>query len=175
MDVYLNMSKNISKSEFKFKNPILILGLGSIMSISLCCCTTSPKTESTGSQIEQSLETTAKSVAYSLRRLAEAQETQSVTAINTSPLVTSEGGMGSTATIDWSGPIEALLEKVANLTNYKVKILGQEPSIPVVVTIAASNSIVADILKDAGLQAGKKADLVVYPSTRIIELRYLDS
>ena len=58
------------------------------------------------------------------------------------------------------------------MTRYKLKVLGATPSIPVVVSITASNSVVADILKDAGLQAGKKANLVVYPGSRIIELRY---
>jgi defect-in-organelle-trafficking protein DotD len=86
--------------------------------------------------------------------------------------MTQEGGMGGTAMRDWSGPIEPLLQKIASLTNYQLKILGQTPNTPVLVSLEGNERIIADILKDAGLQAGKQATIVVYPGVRIIELRY---
>jgi defect-in-organelle-trafficking protein DotD len=93
-------------------------------------------------------------------------------AINTAPLVAPQGGMGGSISIDWSGPIQPLLEKMAHMTQYKLKIMGNEPPIPIIVSVTAKNAVIADIIKNAGLQAGKRANIVVYPNTRIIELRY---
>jgi len=122
--------------------------------------------------INEKLSDTASAIDRSLRILAQAQKIECMNAINTAPLVTAKGGMGCKAHLDWSGPIEPLLYEVARLTDYRVKILGNTPPIPIIVSITAENRTIADIVKDAGLQAGKRANLVVYPCSRIIELRY---
>lgn len=122
--------------------------------------------------IKPQLETTATSIEHSLLALAATQEPYISDAVNTNPLTTPQGGMGGTVTIDWSGPIEPLLEKVANMSQYKVKVMGNEPAVPIIVSITATNTTLADIIKNAGLQAGKRANIVVYPNSRIIELRY---
>lgn len=122
--------------------------------------------------IRPQLEATATSVEQSLLSLAETQEPYQSQAINTVPLVTNAGGMGGTINIDWSGPIEPLLQKLAGYTQYKVKVLGNEPPVAIIVSVTGKQMIVADVVKSAGLQAGKRANIVVYPTTKIIELRY---
>lgn len=126
-----------------------------------------------GMDIEGLLFETANSVDNSLRVLAHTQKIYPQQVINTEPLITAKGGMGGRATLDWSGPIEPLLQRIGDLTHYKLKVLGHSPAIPVIVSITAKDSLVADIVKDAGLQATKRANVVVYPNNRIIELRYL--
>ena len=125
------------------------------------------------SDVDYQLMKSAMSVEDSLRTLAATQEVYAKNAINTDVLITAQGGMGGLASIDWSGPIEPLLEKIGEMTQYRVKVLGPIPSIPVIVTMSARERMIADVLKDAGLQAGKRANLVVYPTSRIIELRYI--
>lgn len=151
--------------------PLVILSLAAIM----VGCT--PKPTYQISDVEYQLMKSAMSVEDSLRTLAATQEVYAKNAINTDILITPQGGMGELASLDWSGPIEPLLEKIGKLSNYRVKVLGPIPTIPLVITVSARERMVADILKDAGLQAGKRANLVVYPTSRIIELRYasLDS
>ena len=122
--------------------------------------------------IHEKLSDTASAIDRSLRLLAEAQAMECMNVINTAPLITAQGGMGCKATLDWSGPIEPLLTEIARLTDYKVKVLGNTPAIPIIVSVTAENRVIADIVKDAGLQASKRANLVVYPCSRIIELRY---
>lgn len=124
------------------------------------------------SDIEYQLMKSAMSVEESLRNLAATREIYAKNAINTDILITPQGGMGELASIDWSGPIEPLLETIAEMTRYRVKVFGPTPHVPVLVNISCRQRMIADILKDAGLQCGKKANLVVYPSSRIIELRY---
>ncbi len=81
-------------------------------------------------------------------------------------------GMAMPASIDWNGPIQKLAQQVANATNYQLRVLGKAPSIPIIVSISAKNTPTGNILRDAGYQAGKRANIVVFPSTRTIELRY---
>ena len=125
--------------------------------------------------VDYQLLQSAMAVEDSLRTLAAAQETEAQQAINTDILVTPQGGMGGKATLDWSGPIEPLLQRIAQMSTYRFKVLGPIPPIPVIVTIAAQDRVIADILKDAGLQASKRANIVVYPKHRVIELRYLNA
>jgi len=150
-----------------------------LLSVLLCTgCQISPPPESdpiTSVDPDEQLVSVAESVERSLRTLADAQEERLNTAINTAPLVTREGGMGGAVDIDWSGPIGPLVQKVADMSQYHVKVFGAEPEIPIVVSITGKQRIVADVLKDAGLQAGKRAQVIVFPTSRVIELRYARS
>lgn len=122
--------------------------------------------------VERELLGAAQSIERSLGTLAATQQTNTPPLLNTAPLVTPEGGMGGTADIDWTGPIEPLLRKLTTMTDYNLKVLGREPAIPVIVSITQNKAVIADIMKNAGLQAGKKADIKVFPASRIVELRY---
>lgn len=81
-------------------------------------------------------------------------------------------GMADLASVDWSGPVKPILEKIALSTTYKVKVLGNAPPIPILVTVYMHNQPLGDILRNIGFQCGHKADVVVYPQRRVIELRY---
>jgi defect-in-organelle-trafficking protein DotD len=81
-------------------------------------------------------------------------------------------GMAGLTSVDWSGPIESLVKQLAKTANYRVRILGRAPAIPVLVTIYDKNMMLADIFRDVGYQAGRRASLIVYPEERVVELRY---
>lgn len=123
--------------------------------------------------VEAQLAASAKSIERSLMVLASAQEADDPPIITTGPLITPEGGMGGTANIDWTGPIAPLLDRIAKMTDYRLKVLGNEPAIPIVITITGKRMILAEILQNASFQAAKRAHVLVYPTTRVIELRYL--
>jgi len=156
------LSMNGGKAIIKHFLPLAIIAIAG--------CSSKPTYEV--SDIDYKLVKAALSVEDSMRTLAATQEVYAKNAINTDVLITPQGGMGGLTRLDWSGPIEPLLEKIGALTQYRVKILGPVPTIPIVVTISSRERTIADVLKDAGLQAGKRANLVVYPTSRIIELRY---
>ena len=116
----------------------------------------------------------ASSVSQSLTDLkATEQAAMPPKSVSTPPSPASYG-MGIPATLDWNGPVEPLVAQIANATNYSLKILGTEPSIPIIVTISAKNEAIGNVLKDAGYQCGNRAQIIVYPSIRQIELRYTD-
>jgi defect-in-organelle-trafficking protein DotD len=81
-------------------------------------------------------------------------------------------GMAGLTSVDWSGPVEPLVRQIARAANYRVCVLGVPPAIPVLVTIYDKNRMLADVLRDVGYQCGRRATVVVYPESRVIELRY---
>ncbi|HEV2613496.1 MAG TPA: type IVB secretion system lipoprotein DotD [Gammaproteobacteria bacterium] len=80
--------------------------------------------------------------------------------------------MNALASVDWSGPIGPIVKKIAQAGNYQLRVLGSKPPIPVLISIHQKNTPLAYILRDIDYQAGSKANIVVFPDTRIIELRY---
>ncbi len=127
------------------------------------------------SHIEAQLLSTAQSIEQSLSTLAAAEKAESPPILNTAPLMTSEGGMGGKIDVDWTGPIGPLVTKLAALTNYRVKFLGSEPAIPILISINAKQTAIADVLQNASFQVGKRAHILVFPASRLIEVRYLSS
>lgn len=115
----------------------------------------------------------ASSVSNSLNELAQIEAASTPPAAVGKPLPESESyALQSKASVDWSGPIEPLLERIARMSNFQLRVLGKEPPIPVLVSLSAKNITLAQMLRDAALQAGNKADVLVYSNSRIIELRY---
>ena len=114
----------------------------------------------------------ADSVSQSLRQLAEVERASHPQAKLPSPPDAEAIGMNQLASIEWTGPVGPLVDKIALATHYKVRALGRMPAIPILVSISAKDTQLADILRDASFQCGEKASIVVYPASKVIELRY---
>lgn len=80
--------------------------------------------------------------------------------------------MNGLVSVDWDGPIGPLVEKLGLLSGYRVRVLGDAPAIPVIVSVTAKDTPLAYILRDADFQGGSRANIIVLPAYRIIELRY---
>lgn len=76
------------------------------------------------------------------------------------------------ASVDWSGPIAELTEKIAKAAHYRLRTLGRAPAVPVLISLNSQDDSLSDILRNIDYQAGKKASIHVYPNSRVIELRY---
>ena len=115
----------------------------------------------------------ASSVSQSLNELAEIEAAATPPGATGKPLPDSQSyALQEKAFVDWSGPIEPLLEHVAKISGFRLRVLGKEPAVPVLVSVSGHNVPLTEILRDAALQAGHKADILVYSNTGIIELRY---
>jgi defect in organelle trafficking protein DotD len=77
-----------------------------------------------------------------------------------------------TVTIDWVGPIEPIMRRLADRAGYDMQVNGDLPPAPVVISLNAREKSVIEVLRDVGLQAGQRADVVVDPEHRIVELNY---
>lgn len=113
----------------------------------------------------------ARSVSQSLNEL-KTIEKASNPPVKSLPYPTASGLEKIIASVDWSGPIEPLLTRIAKLSHYQFSVLGRRPAIPVLVTIASQNAPLSDIVRNADLQAGTKANIAVYPAIHTIELHY---
>ena len=117
----------------------------------------------------------ATSVSNSLENLAATEQAAFHPIANQSMPDPSTYGMGGRASIDWSGPIEPLIQQIAQTAYYRVKIVGREPAVPILVTINSKNEMLGDILSNVAFQCGKRADVILYPETQVIELRYAEN
>ena len=121
---------------------------------------------------ETKLADAAVSVSESLQQLAEIERATHPQAQLPSPPAPGAIGMAQISSIEWNGPVGPLVEKIAAASHYKIRILGTSPAIPVLISISAKDTPLADILRDVGFQCGEKANIVVYPEKKVIELRY---
>lgn len=147
------------------------LTLTAILLLALSACTQAPAEchpDNTGSSLAEA----SYAVSRSIVSLSEtAQAAHPLPKLDPPPNPCSYG-MGGLTSIDWSGPIEPLVVQIARVTGYRVRVLGTAPAIPVIVTLYDKNRIVADVLRDVGYQAGRRAAVVIFPDSRVIELRY---
>lgn len=80
--------------------------------------------------------------------------------------------MQARASVDWSGPIEELTARIAKAAHYKLRVLGQVPAVPVLISLSIKDVSLAELLRDIDYQAGRKANIHVYPNSQVVELRY---
>lgn len=73
-------------------------------------------------------------------------------------------------TLDWVGPLASLLESLARQAGYGFEVAGPEPVTPLVVSVQAESRPLIFVLRDAGLQAGSGALVVVDAGSRQVRL-----
>lgn len=74
--------------------------------------------------------------------------------------------------IDWSGPIEELVARIAKTVGYHFHTVGKHPPMPVLISLTVKNETLVNVLRNIDYQAGNKASIRVYPTHHLIELRY---
>lgn len=117
----------------------------------------------------------ASSVSQSLTHLAQTEQAANPPRSVSTPPNPASYGMGMKASIDWNGPVQPAVQQLTNAANYKLRVLGKAPAIPIIVSVSAKNASVGNILRDIGYQSKNRAKIVVFPSTHTVELRYADS
>ncbi|MCX7118178.1 MAG: type IVB secretion system lipoprotein DotD [Legionellales bacterium] len=76
------------------------------------------------------------------------------------------------ASVDWSGPIAEITERIAGAAHFRLRILGKTPAVPVLISLTVEDESLAEILRNIDYQAGKRATIHVYPNSQVVELRY---
>lgn len=74
--------------------------------------------------------------------------------------------------IRWSGPIDLIAKTLAERAGMRFHVRGSVPPVPLTVNVDAYQQPILHILRDIGLQAGRRADLSVDAASGLIELRY---
>lgn len=76
------------------------------------------------------------------------------------------------ASVDWSGPIEEVTARIAKAAHFQMRVIGQSPSLPILISLNIKDQSLAEILRNIDYQAGIKAYIHVYPNSQVVELRY---
>jgi defect-in-organelle-trafficking protein DotD len=75
-------------------------------------------------------------------------------------------------TLRWSGPIEAVVQALAERAGYKFHVKGNLPPVPLTVNVDVYQQPIIQVLHDIGLQAGHRADLAVDAVQGVVEVSY---
>jgi defect-in-organelle-trafficking protein DotD len=143
--------------------------------LSACATPKPPPALNNTSGRDNSLAEASYAVSRSIVDLAETAQAAHPTAPAVPAPSPASYGMGGITSVDWSGPVEPLVKQIARASNYRVRVLGREPAIPVLVTVNTRNAMLGDILRDVGYQCGERATVLIFPESRVIELRYAKS
>ncbi len=110
----------------------------------------------------------ASSALQTLSRVEQSREpTLAAPPISSAPLELSRP-----VTVNWVGPADQITNMLAQRAEYVFEIIGDAPAIPVVVSIDAEDKPVIEVLRNIGLQLGKRADVRVDANQKRIELHY---
>lgn len=115
----------------------------------------------------------AESVSKSLQELAKIDRAVNPQIKLSAPDDPDRIGMGQISSIDWSGPVGPIVKKIADAAHYNLKVLGSPPAVPILISVTAKDTPLADVLRNIEFQCGRRANIVVYASLNIIELRYV--
>ena len=74
--------------------------------------------------------------------------------------------------VEWSGPVQPLLESMASHLGYAFRETGSPPAQPLLITIHQRDGPVWRTLRDIGAILASSGTVVVNPADRLIELRY---
>lgn len=114
----------------------------------------------------------ASTVSESMREVAKIEKVVIPPKMDNVVTIPNAPNLAARASVDWDGPIGELTGRIAKAAHYKLRILGNEPSIPVLISLYAKDESLATLLRNIDYQAGKRASVHVYPKTQVVELRY---
>lgn len=114
----------------------------------------------------------ASSISDSMLQMAKVQKVITPPRKDNTLTIPNSSSLQTRASVDWAGPIEELSARIAKAAHYRLRILGKEPPVPVLISLNIQDESLAEILRDIDYQAGTRAELHVYPNSQVIELRY---
>lgn len=106
-----------------------------------------------------------------LQRLA-AIEQKRTPAVRIEPFHDAPPALRRAITVNWIGPVEGVAALLADRAGFEFRTFGSAPPTPVIVSIDAENRPVIEVLRDVGLQLGKRADIRVDGTRNVVELHY---
>lgn len=148
----------------------ILLLLGTALGLSGCQLGMVTPSDKEASLIE--LSESANTIASELTQFADTEADLNAVKVNPYKKDLTYYQMHQLTSIDWSGPVEPLLRRLAYASHYQLRVLGNVPAIPPIVTIHKRNAMVGDLVYDAALQVRYVAAITVFPQSQVIELSY---
>lgn len=76
--------------------------------------------------------------------------------------------------LDWTGPLGALAERLAQLSGYAYREVGADAVVPVMVDVRSVERPLIAVLREVGHQGGTRVKVVVDARRRIVEVVHRD-
>lgn len=130
-----------------------------------------PQTVAAPDRVSALLADAADKASNALQTLAAVEQAKSPPA-NLARIDNAPPELKRAVTVTWVGPVDTIVQTLADRASYKFEVLGDLPPVPVVVNIDAENKQVIDVLRDIGLQLGGRANIRVDSNRRVVELHY---
>ena len=117
-------------------------------------------------------------LAQAAERATQAQNKMAQIESFRTPLPTQDGlgaslpGTQQITSVTWTGPIDQITRTLSEMAGLSFKVTGKEPPLPMVVSVDAHQEPISKILQDIGAQAGRRADLIIDPMNRTLDLHY---
>ncbi len=122
-------------------------------------------------------------ISQSAERATDANETLSqIERTRTAPTETSITGedlaslppeLQRPTTVEWTGPAVDLVSELSRNIGYTFAVVGQEPSIDIMVSVSAVDEPAVKVFEDVGYQVSQYAELFMDPNAKRVEFRYL--
>ncbi len=81
-------------------------------------------------------------------------------------------GLGNVITLDWVGPAEPLVARLASAAGYEFRAVGKAPSVPMIVDVTAQDEQIVYVLREVGHQLSNRAMITVDAELAVVEVRY---
>lgn len=127
---------------------------------------------STDKDAQAQVANAATSVSGSLDQLSAMEQAKNSGRYSAPAPQKASGGLAIRSSVDWNGPAESILKRLASSAGFRFNVVGNSPSIPVLVNISANNETISQIIRNVSYQVSNKAAVGVYPRQKVIELRY---
>ncbi len=80
--------------------------------------------------------------------------------------------LGGRTNVDWTGPLDTFLKKVAQTGNLQYRALGNAPAIPIIVSVNERDILLTDLIRNVAYQVQNQAS-VTLTKDKVIQLQYL--
>lgn len=80
--------------------------------------------------------------------------------------------LGQLITVKWTGPAEQMVETLATRAGMRFLSKGNRPGAPLTISVNVYQQPMIEVLRDIGLQIGRRADITVNGMSNVIEIRY---
>jgi defect-in-organelle-trafficking protein DotD len=114
----------------------------------------------------------ADKAANALQSLAAVEQTRTPAPLPPITPVEPHDELEKPMTVTWTGPASPLLLRLATRVGYQYEQIGTIPATPVTVTVNVVEQPILEILRDIGMQAGSRANLVVDANRHVVEFEY---
>ncbi len=154
--------------------------IATVSALSLCGCTDDTPWSydgphpvvATPSSVSIKLADAAEKASTALQSLAAVEQARTPAPLPPATPSEPHDELAKPMTVAWTGPASPLLLRLATRVGYRYEQIGTPPATPVDVTINVIEQPILEIMRDVGMQAGTRANLVVDGNRHVVELEY---